>query len=111
MHALALGDAQQARELLVRARGVAIGGEARVEAHLVTAAADVPDQRPHPRMLEQVRAVAGPLVAMGEEVERAAQAVALADVHQEVEGVVRIEPPIARAATAAVGLPAGDPAA
>src|SRR5665809_72722 len=32
---------------------------------------------------------------MGEEVERAAQAVALADVHQEVEGVVRIEPAIA----------------
>ena len=96
MHALALGDAQQARELLVRARGVAIGGEARVEAHLVAAAADVPDQRPHPRMLEQVPAIAGPLVAMSEEVERAAQAVALADVHQEVEGVVRIEAPIAR---------------
>ena len=88
-HPLGLGDAQQALELLAGARGVAIGGAARVQPDLVAAAGDPADhERAHPGILEEVGAVARAVVAMGEEVEGAAQSVALADVHEEVERVV-----------------------
>ena len=84
-------------ELLVRCAAASrIGGEARVEAHLVTTA---PERARSSTSTQGCSNRCGvPSRGRrdgGEEVERAAQAVALADVHQEVEGVVRIEPPIA----------------
>ena len=62
---------------------------------LVPTPADAADERAHPGVLEEIGAVARAVVAMGEEVEGAAQPVALADVHEEVEGVVRIEAAVA----------------
>src|SRR3954468_5125170 len=90
-HALRLRDGAQAVELVPRARGIAVAVKARMQADLVPTTVNVPDQRLDPRMLEQIRAVERVGGAVGEEVERAAGVVALADVHEEVERVVGIE--------------------
>jgi hypothetical protein len=89
-HAAGLGDAQQAREPLARCArrrgtcGSSCGRRPRGRD------ADVAHQPVHPRVLEQARADARALVAVGEEVEGAAEHVAVADVHREVERVVRV---------------------
>ena len=71
--------------------GVAERPESGVEADLVAAPVDPPDQSRDPRVVEEVEpTTAGVHVVVGEEVEGAAQAVPFADRHQEVERVVRI---------------------
>src|SRR5919201_4734417 len=95
-HALGFRDAQQSLELLARARGISIRAEARMQSDLVAAPRDPADERAHPGMLEQEGSVAVAPIAVGEEVERAAQAVAFADVHQEVERVVRVQAAVAQ---------------
>ncbi len=94
--ALGVRDRAQPGELLGGAPRVAVGPEAGVQADLVAAPVDVADEPADPRMLDDVvGALARVDPGAGEEVERAAQPVALADVHHEVEGVVGVEAPVA----------------